>query len=330
MIRYFIKRILLMIPVILGVITIIFLITEFTPGDPITQILGTSATAEERQALTEELGLDNPLVVRYFNYLVGLITRGDLGTSYITRESVTSEIAARFPTTLKLAGLCTLWSLLVGVPLGTISAIKRGKWVDGAATGFALAGVSVPSFWLGSLLIMLFSVKLNLLPSFGIDRAAGWILPVISLSIMSVAQITRTTRSSMLEYINGDFVRTARAKGQKESIVIWKHMFGNALIPIITVAGGSFAMLLGGAVMMEQLFAIPGLGKYMVDAIKANNYPAVQGGVTYMAIISSFVTLLIDLIYAFIDPRIKATFKNSGSKKAKKVVKEKATEGGAA
>ena len=327
MLRYSIKRILLMIPVILGVVTLIFCITSFTPGDPATQILGTSATEEQKNALREEMGLNDPFLVQYLRYLKNVFTKGDLGNSYTTKQPVAKEIAGKFPTTLKLAGLCTIWSLIVGIPLGVASAVKRYSWVDNLSMSFALIAVSIPTFWLGLMLIMLFAVKLHWLPSFGVDKASGWILPTISLSVMSIAQIARTTRSSMLEYINGDFVRTARAKGQKESVVIWKHMFGNALIPIITVAGGTFAALLGGAVMMEQVFAIPGLGKYMVDAIKANNYPAVQGGVLYLAVVSSIVNLIIDLIYAVIDPRVKATFKASGAKKRRKSAAAKGAEG---
>ncbi len=326
MLRYSIKRIILMIPVVLGVVTLIFLITSLTPGDPATQILGTSATEEQKNALREEMGLNDPLIVQYLNYLKNIVTKGDLGTSYTTKQPITKEIATKFPTTLKLAGLCTLWSIIVGVPLGVASAVKRYSWVDNLSMSFALIAVSIPTFWLGLMLIMLFSVKLHWLPSFGVDKISGWILPTISLSVMSIAQIARTTRSSMLEYINGDFVKTARAKGQKESVVIWKHMFGNALIPIITVAGGTFATLLGGAVMMEQVFAIPGLGKYMVDAIKANNYPAVQGGVLYLAVVSSIVNLIIDLIYAVIDPRVKATFKARKPAKVRKTA-EKGAEG---
>lgn len=314
-VRYFIKRILLMIPVILGVITIVFIINSFTPGDPARQLAGTSATEEEVEAVREELGLNDPFLVRYVNYLYNLIFKGDFGTSYTTNQPVGEEIAARFPTTLKLAALCTLWSMLIGIPLGIASAVKRYSWIDNLSMTFALGGVSIPSFWLGLMLIMIFSVKLNWLPAFGVDTIKGWILPVISLSVMSIAQIARTTRSSMLEYVNSDFVRTARAKGQKESVVVFKHIFGNALIPIITIAGGTFGLLLGGAIMLEQVFAIPGLGKYMVDAIKANNYTAVQGGVLYMALVGSIVNLIIDLIYAFVDPRIKATFKAGGVKK---------------
>lgn len=323
MVKYVIKRILLMIPVLLGVITLIFCINSFAPGDPATQILGTSATEEQKEALREEMGLNDPLLIQYFNYLKDLITKGSLGTSYTSKEQVSTEIARKFPVTLKLAGLCTIWSLLIGVPLGIASAVKRYSWVDNLCMSFALVAVSVPTFWLGIMMIIVFAVHLNILPSFGVDTWKGWILPVLCLSVMSIAQLARTTRSSMLEYINADFVRTARAKGQKESIVVFKHMFGNALIPIITVAGGTFAALLGGAVMMEQVFAIPGLGKYMVDAIKANNYPAVQGGVLYLAFVSSIVNLLIDLVYAFIDPRIKATFKGNSKIRIRKQKTEK-------
>ena len=324
MIRYIVKRILLMIPVILGVVTLIFLINSFAPGDPATQILGTSATEEQKEQLREELGLHEPGIVQYFNYLKNIVTKGDMGISYSSKQSVSKEIASKCPTTLKLAGFCTIWSVLVGVPMGIGSAVKRYSWLDNLTMTFALIAVSIPTFWLGIMMIIVFSVKLGWLPSFGIDQATGWIMPTLALSVMSIAQIARTTRSSMLEYLNSDFVRTARAKGQKESVVIFKHMFKNALIPIITVAGGTFGALLGGAVMMEQVFAIPGLGKYMVDAIKANNYPAVRGGVLYLAVVQSIVNLLIDLIYAFIDPRIKASFK--GSAGAKKLRRKAAAE----
>jgi len=326
MLKYILKRVLWMIPVLLGVITIVFIINSFTPGDPARQLAGTTASAEEVEAVRDELGLNDPFFVRYFNYLKDLVVHGDLGMSYATKQPVAEEIAARFPTTLKLALLSTLWSCLIGIPLGVISAVKRYSWVDNLSMTFALAGVSVPSFWLALMLVLVFSVKLHVLPATGLDTIKSWILPVISLSFVSVASIARTTRSSMLEYINADFVRTARAKGQKEAVVIIKHVFKNALIPIITVAGSTFGILLGGAIMLEQVFAIPGLGKYMVDAIKANNYPSVQGGVIYMAVCASIVNLLVDLLYALIDPRIKATFKSSGMKKKKLAAK---TEGGA-
>ena len=312
MVRYFIKRIILMIPVILGVITIVFIINALTPGDPARQIAGTSATEAEVDAIREELGLNKSIVVRYGIYLKNLITKGDMGTSYVTKKPVIEEISARFPTTLKLASFCIGWSMLVGIPLGIASAVKRYSWIDHLSMTFALLGVSIPTFWLGLMLIMLFAVNLGWLPAFGIDTFKGWILPTLSLSVVSIAQIARTTRSSMLDVINSDFVKTARAKGQNERVVIFKHMFGNAVIPIITVVGNTFGMLLGGAIMLEQVFAIPGLGKYMVDAIKANNYPAVQGGVLYMSIAFSLVVLLVDLIYAVVDPRIKAMFKMDG------------------
>lgn len=314
MVRYFLKRALMMIPVILGVITIVFLINALTPGDPARQIAGTSATEEEVNAVREELGLNKPIVVRYGIYLKNLIVHGDLGTSYVTKQPVVKEIASRFPTTLQLAINCVLLSTIVGIPLGIISAVKRYSIIDNISMSFALFGVSVPAFWLGLMLIMLFAVELGWLPAFGVDTAKGWILPTVSLSVISTAQIARTTRSSMLEVVNSDFVKTARAKGQTEGVVIMKHMFGNALIPIITVIGNTFGILLGGAIMLEQVFAIPGLGKYMVDAIKANNYPAVQGGVLYMSVVFSLVNLFVDLVYAFVDPRIKAMFKMEGLK----------------
>ena len=198
MIRYIIKRILLMIPVIWGVVTLIFLINTFAPGDPATQILGTSATEEQKAVLREDLGLNDPTIVQYFTYLKNLVLRGDMGISYSSKQSVSGEIASKFPTTLKLAGFCTIWSILVGVPMGIASAVKRYTWVDNLAMTFALVAVSIPTFWLGIMMIIVFSVKLHWLPSFGVDNPLGWILPTVALSVMSIAQIARTTRSSML------------------------------------------------------------------------------------------------------------------------------------
>lgn len=305
----------MMVPVILGVITIVFIINALTPGDPARQMVGTAATEEQVAAMREQMGLNKPIVVRYLVYLKDLIIKGDLGTSYVTKQPVAHEIATRFPTTLKLALFSMALSIVIGVPTGIISAIRRYSWIDSVTMSSALIGVSIPNFWFGLLLIMVFAVKLGWLPAVGIKSAAGWVLPTIAMSVSSIAQIARTTRSSMLEVMNMDYIRTARAKGQSESVVVFKHMLRNAVIPIITICGLMFGMLLGGAVLVESVFAIPGLGKYTVDAIMANNYPAVQGSVLYLSVIFSLVNLGMDIIYAIADPRIKATFKADGMKR---------------
>lgn len=318
MTRYILKRIVMIIPVILGVITIVFIINAFTPGDPARQMLGASATEKEVTALREDMGLNKPIVARYFIYLKDLIIKGDLGTSYVTKQPVANEIAARFPTTFKLALFSMILSIVVGLPAGIISAVRRYSWIDTVSMSAALIGVSIPNFWFGLLLIMVFAAKLGWLPSVGIKTAASWIMPTIALSVSSIAQIARTTRSSMLEAMNMDYIRTARAKGQNEGVVIFGHMLGNAIIPVITVCGLMFGIQLGGAVLVESVFAIPGLGKYMVDAIMANNYPAVQGSVLYLSVIFSLVNLAMDILYAIADPRIMAAFKADSMKKSAK------------
>lgn len=321
MLRYIIKRVLMMIPVIFGVITIVFFITAITPGDPAAQILGPSSTEAQRAELREELGLNRPILVQYGSYLKNLVLKGDLGTSYIRKAPVAKEIAERFPTTFKLACYSMILAIVIGVPIGILSALRRYSWIDIASMSFSLVGVSIPNFWFALLLILVFSVKAGWLPAIGISSPAGWILPVIATSVASLAQIARTTRSSVLETMNMDYIRTARAKGQKESVVVFKHMLKNAVIPILTVCGLMFGMTLGGQVLIESIFAIPGLGKYMVDAIMSNDYPCVQSSVLYLSVVFSVVSLIIDLLYAAVDPRVRAQFKSGKPKKIKAAAK---------
>lgn len=317
MLRYIIKRVLMMIPVIFGVITIVFFITALTPGDPAATILGPSSTEQQRADLREQLGLNRPVIVQYGSYLKNLVLKGDLGTSYIRKAPVAQEIAERFPTTFKLACYSMILAIVIGIPIGILSALRRYSWIDIASMSFSLVGVSIPNFWFALLLILVFSVKLGLLPAIGITKASGWILPVVATSVASLAQIARTTRSSVLETMNMDYIRTARAKGQKESIVVLKHMLKNAIIPILTVCGLMFGMTLGGQVLIESIFAIPGLGKYMVDAIMSNDYPCVQSSVLYLSVVFSIVSLIVDLLYAAVDPRVRAQFKSKKPKKLK-------------
>ena len=316
MLRYIAKRILLMIPVLLGISFLIFLLMYFTPGDPAQMILGDMAEKEEVEALRQEMGLNDGFFTRYFRYM-GDLLRGDLGTSYTTKLPVWDEIAARLPVTMKVAFFVILFAVVVGVPIGILSAVRQYSFIDSITRVFALLGITMPSFWLALLLVLLFSVKLEWLPASGLYGPLYYIMPILSISAVSVATITRTARSSMLEVVRQDYIRTARAKGQKESVVMFKHALLNALIPILTIVGIQFASGLGGAVVNEQVFAIPGIGKLMVDAIKARNYPLVQGSVLVLAVLQSMVNLVIDLLYAFVDPRIRSQYNRNKKKKAK-------------
>ncbi len=316
MYKYIARRLLLMVPVLLGVMLSIFFLLEITPGDPARQILGNETTEEAVAALREQLGLNRPFLVRFGSFVWNAVTKGDLGTSYTTKQPVTVEIMDRYPTTLLYATLCVGISVIIGIPLGIISATKQYTVIDNLAMTFALLGVSMPTFWFGLMMIILFSVNLGWLPASGFYGPVYWILPSLTVGISSSATITRMTRSSMLEVVRQDYIRTARAKGQSESVIIYKHALKNALIPIITVIGIQFGFSLGGAIISEQIFAIPGIGKLMVDSINSRNYPVVQGGVLCIALVFSMVNLLVDILYAFIDPRIKSQY--STNKKDKK------------
>jgi len=298
----------MMIPIIIGVTFIIFSMNYITPGDPALLALGEAAPPEAVEALREEMGLNRPFLVQYAYYMINLL-QGDLGLSSVTHRSVFLEISDRFPTTLALAFYGTILSVLIGVPLGIISATKQYSIFDSAATAAGLLAVSIPNFWLGLMLIITFSLNLGWLPPSGLDHPLGWILPIITLGTGSAALVMRITRSSMLEVIRQDYIRTARAKGQKESIIIWKHAFRNALIPVVTAVGLDFGFLLGGAVLTETIYALPGLGRFMVDSIRTRDFMVVQGGVLFLAIAFSLVNLAVDILYAYIDPRIKSQYK---------------------
>lgn len=318
--KFIFKRLLMMIPVLLGVTLVVFTIMYFTPGDPASIILGDMATEEDRALFNEQNGLNGSFVEQYFTYMKKVIVEGDMGTSYTTKLSVTSEILSRFPTTFKLAGISIVLACVIGIVCGIISATRQYSLFDHIATGASLIGVSLPNFWQGMMLIIVFSAWLGWLPPSGFSTPAHWILPAITIGTSSAANIMRMTRSSMLEVIRQDYIRTARSKGQKESIVIWKHALRNALIPIITVVGLNFGKLLGGAVLTESIFSIAGIGKLMVDAIKAKNTPLVQGGVLFIAVVMCFVNLLVDVLYAYVDPKIRSQYMRG--KKAKFQVKE--------
>ncbi|MGN0159733.1 MAG: nickel ABC transporter permease [Brotaphodocola sp.] len=306
--KYVIKRLVMLIPVILGVSFLVFFIMSLAPGDTARAILGENAPIEAVEALREELGLNDPVVVRYCNYMLDLL-HGDLGTSYKSGRPVFTEIASRFPTTLKLAFWGMVFAVILSIPIGTISATKQYTTLDNVSMVLALLGVATPNFWLGLMLIIVFSLHLGWFPSNGAEGWRSVILPVITVGTGCMANITRTTRSSMLEVIRQDYIRTAKAKGVSHNKVINKHALKNALIPVVTVIGLQFGSLLGGAVLTETVFAWPGVGTYLVNSIKAKDTPAVLGCVIIFSICFSIVNLCVDLLYAFIDPRIKSKYK---------------------
>ncbi|NFG62850.1 ABC transporter permease [Clostridium sp. CMCC3677] len=332
MVKYIIKRILLLIPVLFGVSVLVFLVMHVFSSDPTSIILGQHASQEQISALREQLGLNDPLYIQYFDFMKGLM-HGNFGNSLITKTSVSKEIFSRFPATIELAIVAIIIASIIGVTLGVISAVKQNSIIDYLCMGGSLLGVSMPIFWLGLILIVIFSVNLHILPVSGratigmepikitglylLDSlisgnlTAFWdslkhmALPVIALASYSTAIIARMTRSTMLEVLEQDYVRTARSKGLIENIVIIRHGLRNALIPISTVIGLQLGSLLGGAVLTETVFSWPGIGSYTIDAILKADYPVVQGAVIIMAIIFVLVNLFVDLLYAYIDPRIK-------------------------
>ncbi|MDR0663183.1 MAG: ABC transporter permease [Spirochaetaceae bacterium] len=319
MAAYIFKRILLMIPVLLGVTFIVFFIMNLTPGDPAAIILGDQVTPESLAKTREELGLNDPLLVRYFNYIKNMC-KGDLGVSYRNKISVWAQVWDKFPNTCILALAGIIVALLIGIPVGILSAKKQYSAVDNVSVVLSLVGVSMPNFWLGLLLSLLFALKLGWFPSQGMGQGLfpllrSLVLPAITLGTGVAATVVRMTRSSMLEVIRQDYILTARSKGISEKDVTRKHMFKNALIPIITAVGLQFGSLLGGAMLTETVFSWPGLGRLMVDAITRKDIPMVLGAVIFMAVMFSIVNLTVDIVYGFVDPRIKSQYK-SGSLKA--------------
>lgn len=310
--RYILKRLLWMIPVILGVTILIFTIMYYTPGDPVEIILGTNATAESKAQLAHSLGLDQSFLKQLGIYLKKVFLQFDLGESYHTGKSVASEIAARFPYTLMLAFSAMLISLLAGIPLGVYAAVRQNRMGDKVSMIIALLGVSMPQFWVGLLLVLLFSLYLDWLPPSGIGGIRYYILPILANCLGGVAGIARQTRSSMLDVIRSDYVTTAHAKGVSKWNTIFRHALPNALIPIITVAGTSFGRSLGGTIVIEAVFSIPGIGSYLITGLNNRDLPIVRGCVIFLAITFSIIMLLTDLFYAFVDPRIKAQYEKKG------------------
>lgn len=298
----------MMIPVIIGVTIIIFLIMALSPGDPARLVLGEMASEESVANWRETHGLNDPLPVRYVNYMKNML-KGDLGTSYANGRSVATEISSRFPITLRLAIVGMIVALVIAIPLGIVSAVKQYSLIDGFATIFGMLGIALPSFWVALMMILFFSLKLNWLPSGGIEGWQSMVMPAISIGFGCCANIMRITRSSMLEVIRTDYIRTAKSKGVKKRDIIGKHALRNVLIPVITVAGLQFGAMMGGAVIAETVFSWPGVGTYMISSIKAKDTPAVMGSIICFCIAFSLVNLLVDLVYGYIDPRIKSSYK---------------------
>ena len=309
MLKFIGKRVLMLIPVLIGVSLIVFTLMQLSPGDPAMIILGAQAAPEDIAILREEMGLNDPLVVQFFRFLLGMF-KLDFGTSYKDGMPVLSKLLEALPYTAQLTFSAVLLALVVGIPAGIISATKQYSIFDRIATVAALIGFSTPNFWLSIMLILVFSVNLQWLPVSGTGSILHLVLPSIALGLQSAAVFTRMTRSSMLEVLNMDYIRTARAKGLSERVVILKHALKNALIPVITVVGLQIGLLFGGAILTETVFAWPGVGRLMIDSIRAKDTPVVQGGVIFTASIFVFINLLVDILYAYVDPRVKAQYKS--------------------
>ena len=307
--KYILKRLLMLIPVLLAVAFVIYAIMDVAEGDPVYSVAGADATEEQLAALREEMGLNGTLLERYFRY-IGNLLHGDLGISYVSKQDVMKVYMQRLPNTLKLASMTMLFATLISLPLGIIAAVNQNSWIDTISMVLALIGLSMPNFWLGLLLILLFSLKLGWFPSGGNEGFKSIILPAFTVGAGLAALLTRTTRSSMLDVIRQDYLRTARAKGVPERSVIRKHALRNALIPIITIFGVQFSNVLGGSVLAETVFAWPGVGRLVVDAIDQRDIPTVTGALIMTTMLVTVVNLLIDIVYAFVDPRIKAKYTN--------------------
>lgn len=305
--KYVVKRLLLLIPVILGVAFIIFSIMALTPSSPGRLILGIQASEEDVAIKNHELGYDRPFFTRFISYIRDGIC-GDFGNSYLTERPVVEEIGKRFPTTLKLAILAVVTSIIIGVPLGILSAVKQYSFLDLVSTVTAMFMASVPGFWLGLMMMLLFGLKLGWLPISGIRSAASYVLPTLTLAIPSSASLLRLTRSTMLETIRQDYIRTARAKGVPEGRIIFQHALKNALLPLITSVGMHFGGLLGGTVLIESVFSVPGLGSKMLEAIRQKDVPMVTGCTVFLAVLFCVIMLVVDLLYAYVDPRVKAQY----------------------
>lgn len=314
MIRYVGKRLLMLIPIILGITFIVFFILSLTPGDPARMILGANATPAQVEALREQMGLNNPLIVRYVKYMGGVLV-GDFGTSWSTREPVFQMVFNRFPYTFQLALLSMLVTVAISIPLGIYSAVKHNTAADNSVMVLSMVLAATPKFWLGILMMLVFSVWLRWLPTSGLSSYKNYIMPTIAMAAASTAINTRIVRASVLDVIKQDYIRTARAKGVKENVIFRKHALKNAMLPVVTVMGMSFASALGGSVLIENVFSIPGIGLLMIERIRQKDIPSVLACVIFIAVIFAVVNLITDILYSFIDPRIKAQYTRARDRK---------------
>lgn len=302
--NYLLRRLAVTLPTILGVVTLVFALIHWTPGDPVDVMLGESATPAARDEMRAALGLDRPVASQYLAFLAGL-ARGDLGVSIRTREPVAKVVLAHLPMTVGLAAVALCLSVLVAIPLGLFAAARRGGAIDKLCTGLGLAGFAIPNFWLGPMLVLAFSVHLGALPVSGSGTVAHVILPALTLGLAMTALLSRMTRSSVLEALAEDYVRTARATGSSELRVVGRHALANAMTPIVSILGIQAGSLLAGSVITETIFSWPGLGLLTVEAIRGRDYPVVQGCVLVIALAYVLTTLLADIAYAWVDPRIR-------------------------
>ncbi len=304
MIRYVSLRILLVLPALWLILTMVFLLAHIVPGDPVQQMLGEGARAEDLQQLRHSLGLDQPIAVQYGRYLAGIV-RGNLGASFRFQQPVLRVVLEHYPATLELAFFALLVCAAIGIPAGLLAAQRRGRATDQAVGVFTLLGLSVPNFALGPVLILLFSIMLGWLPVSGRGGPAHLILPAATLGAALAAILTRMVRTSVIEELSSDYVRTARAKGLSEGAVLFRHAFRNALIPILTILGLQLGTLLAGTIVTETIFSWPGIGRLAVQAIEARDYPLLQGCILLIAVSYVLVNLLTDFVYALVDPRVR-------------------------
>ena len=301
---FLLRRLLLLIPVLWGVATLVFLLLHFIPGDPVDLLLGDSALGTDRETLRDQMGLNDPLIVQYLRYF-GDLLQGDWGTSLFSKKPVFDEILERVPASMELMFGAMVVTILVAMPLGLIAAVNKGSWIDQGAMIFSLLGVSIPNFWLGPMLILLFSIHFDLLPVNERGGLEHLILPALTLGTSLASILARITRSSVVETLETEYIRTARSKGISELRILFRHALRNALIPIVTVIGLQVGVLLSGAIITEAIFDWPGLGNLLISAINSRNYPLVQGCVLFIAGSYVMVNLVIDLLYAYLDPRIR-------------------------
>jgi len=324
MLKYIAKRLLMMIPVLLGISFVVLVIIDFTPGDPARMMLGINATQYEVEELREQLGLNDPIPVRYVRFLQNAL-QGDFGNSLITGRPVVYEMMERFPFTLRLVTIGTLFSVLFGIPVGIFAATHQNTWKDNLSMFLALISVSMPSFWFALLLIRQFAVRWRWFPISGVETWQGWVLPAAGMALGLTALIARQMRSDLLEVIRQDYITTAKAKGLSNNRVIYRHALKNAMIPVIMVIGGVFGVSLGGSLITEMIFSIPGLGQYIMTGLNNRDYPVIQSGILIISGLFTVIILIVDIVFALVDPRIRSQYvsKKRKTKGGDKIGKDK-------